>query len=60
MSTRYTTKSDYTILKTTKLYSDGKTQVPQQVIKLLNLKKGEPIVWIQEKDRIYVAPPTFK
>jgi bifunctional DNA-binding transcriptional regulator/antitoxin component of YhaV-PrlF toxin-antitoxin module len=47
------------ILKTTKLYSDGKTQVPKEVIERLKLKKGSPIVWVEETGRIYVESSTF-
>lgn len=61
--TEHATKGKYVaegareILKTTMLYSDGKTQVPKRVIKLLNLERGSQIVWIKEKERILVESP---
>jgi len=45
------------ILKTTKLYPDGKTQVPKEVIKHLKLEKGSQIVWILDENRIVVESP---
>jgi len=45
------------ILRTTKLYSDGKTQVPKEVIKLLRLVRGSQIVWIREGTRIIIESP---
>lgn len=54
---RYPVTGGREILKTTKLYSDGKTQVPQQVIDHLKLEKGSQIVWVLDKDRIIVESP---
>jgi len=42
------------ILKTTKLYSDGKTQVPTKVIELLTLQVGSQIVWIRDGTKIII------
>ena len=47
-------ESNREIIKTTKLYSDGKTQVPQQVIEWLKLKRGSPIVWVRNGDKINI------
>lgn len=47
------------IIKTTKLYSDGKTQVPKKVIKLLRLERGSQIVWIRQGDIIKVTSSKF-
>jgi bifunctional DNA-binding transcriptional regulator/antitoxin component of YhaV-PrlF toxin-antitoxin module len=44
-------------IKITKLYPDGKTQVPPEVIKLFNLKKGKSkILWVQEDGKIFIKP----
>jgi len=53
-----TYRTDREIIKTTKLYSDGKTQVPLSVIKLLNLKKGSQIVWVWDKGKIVIESPS--
>ena len=53
-----TFRPDREILKTTKLYADGKTQVPSSIIKLLHLKTGSQIVWIWEKGKIVIEPST--
>ena len=50
---------DREILKTTTLYSDGKTQVPKKVIKALKLERGSQIVWIQEGPKIYIESATL-
>lgn len=52
---KYAAKGSREILKTSMLYSDGKTQVPKEVIKLLKLERGSLIVWIKEEDRITVG-----
>jgi len=57
---KYFIEGDYNILKTTKLYSDGKTQVPKKVIELLRLKRGSAIVWVQAGEKIYVSSSRLK
>jgi len=42
------------IIKTTTLYSDGKTQVPRDVIAQLKLERGSVIVWVKDGDMIFV------
>ena len=54
MASRYSI-SDKEILKTTLLYSDGKTQVPKKVVELLSLEAGSStIVWIRERGRVFI------
>jgi bifunctional DNA-binding transcriptional regulator/antitoxin component of YhaV-PrlF toxin-antitoxin module len=43
------------IIKTTKLYSDGKTQVPKEVIELLKLKRGSQMLWVREGHRVFIV-----
>jgi len=52
---KYSIEGTHEIIKVTKLYSDGKTQVPKEIIELLNLQKGSKIVWIQNGDVITVS-----
>ena len=54
---KYFIKDNYKILKTTKLYSDGKTQVPKKVIEILQLKHGSQIVWAQFEQKILIMSP---
>jgi len=56
---KYVVEGTREILKTTTLYSDGKTQVPKKVIKLLKLTRGSQIVWVREGGKIYVESPTL-
>ena len=53
---KYITANDQEarIIKTTTLYSDGKTQVPKEVIAQLKLKRGSVIVWVKEKEKIFI------
>jgi len=54
---KYVVKPEREILKTTKLYSDGKTQVPKKVIERLKLDRGSEIVWVLEKEKIVIESP---
>jgi len=51
---KYVTDISHEIIKTTTLYSDGKTQVPKEVIEQLKITRGSVIVWMRDDDRIYV------
>ena len=52
---RYYVPEEREIIKTTKLYYDGKTQVPKRVIELLGLKPGRSvIVWVAERGKIHI------
>lgn len=57
---KYFVEGNYKILKTTTLYSDGKTQVPKKVIELLGLKRGSAIVWVQDGNKIHVYSSLMK
>ena len=57
---KYFIKDGYKILKTTTLYSDGKTQVPKKVIETLKLTHGSQIVWVQDEQKILVMSPTME
>lgn len=46
------------IIRTTTLYSDGKTQVPKEVIDKLMLKRGSTIVWAEKDLKIFVTNDT--
>lgn len=55
---KYVAPASHGIIKTTTLYSDGKTQVPKEVIEQLKLNRGSIIVWMKDGDRIYVKNAT--
>jgi bifunctional DNA-binding transcriptional regulator/antitoxin component of YhaV-PrlF toxin-antitoxin module len=56
---KYIATGSREIIKTTTLYSDGKTQVPKKVIEKLRLSRGSQIVWVIEGGRIYVESPSI-
>ena len=56
---KYVAPSEKRIIKTTTLYADNKTQVPKEVVEMLKLQLGTQIVWMKEKDRIYVESATL-
>ena len=57
---KYSIEDNYKIIKTTTLYSDGKTQVPKKIINILKLEHGSPIVWVQDGEKILVFSPQMK
>jgi len=50
-----TTNQNYKIIKTTTLYSDGKTQVPKEIIEKLQLERGSTMVWMEKDKKIYIT-----
>jgi len=57
---KYVSQTDkiHRIIRTTTLYSDGKTQVPKEVIAKLMLKRGATIVWVEKDLKIFVTNDT--
>lgn len=54
---KYVSPGSREILNTTTLYSDGKTQVPKNVIEFLRLERGSQIVWIKDGEKIVIESP---
>jgi len=42
------------ILAKTKVGRYHRTTIPEEVRKILNIKEGDEVVWIQEGDKIYI------
>ena len=57
---KYSIEDNYKIIKTTTLYSDGKTQVPKKIINLLKLERGSAIVWVRDGEKILVLSSIMK
>lgn len=57
----YRITNEEEIIKVTKLYHDGKTQVPQEVIDLFHLQKGKSkLVWLKEGENKIVIKSSKK
>lgn len=50
---RYEFKNER-VVSTTKMFQRGKTVVPSEIRKRLNLKDGERVVWIEKDGNFYV------
>ena len=46
--------SSKVILSTSKIFQKGKTQVPVEVRSKLGLYDGDTVVWVFERNRVYV------
>lgn len=45
---KYIAREEDEIIKITKVYSDGKTQLPKEVMDALGLKRGSKVVWLRK------------
>ena len=45
---------DRLILKTSKVFQRGKTTIPVEIRKLLNLVDGDNVVWYYEDGKVYL------
>ncbi len=60
MSSKFKPESTLIILKTTKIYGKGRTQIPPEVRKKLGLKDGDSIAWIEDlQGNIMIKPRDF-
>jgi bifunctional DNA-binding transcriptional regulator/antitoxin component of YhaV-PrlF toxin-antitoxin module len=45
---KYIAKEIDEIIKITKVYTDGKTQLPKEVMDALGLKRGSKVLWLRK------------
>lgn len=50
------------LIKVTRVYGRGRTQIPSEIVKILELKEGDKIVWfMDESGKFYIGKvPTLK
>jgi len=42
------------VISLTKISTKGNIKLPKEIMELLDLKKEDKILWIQEEDKIYI------